>query len=208
MSTSWYKLCRIKSARTKIPMTRKFLLSIIIYITLICVLLYLCFTIIRDEGLFSVRYRWTIQQIVDYLGTSLPGDATNITSDSSIVYGFYIRLQFSASPESVLEFSNHICRGILRQGYDPFNSVIVTSSPDAYLIDMRGYSYFSISPNTAPEISGNVCVNSQSHVHQIAINTSISTLYHLRFEVPSPACDDVRVKCYSMPSDPTFYNTP
>lgn len=140
----------------------------LIFLSLI--LIFLC----RYTGLISTRNfelnilyaQWNFEEIVEYIDTSYPEDATDIEYDScrfrrsgsQLNCAFFINVSFKAPPSQAIAFAENICEGILYQDYDPFNSSLPAedTSEEVFLVTnlFNPYYYQSDAPDT---ILGNQC---------------------------------------------------
>ncbi len=133
---------------------------------------------------------WTPERIERALGVPIPADAVEVSYRGGYIYGGRLELSFRAPPESVSEFVEGICNGILIQGYDPFNSIDTADPvPRSILIKVPHYPHYSRSPDTLITTAGNRCVGRSSTEFQIAVDRRDANLYTVRFEIPC-ACTD------------------
>ena len=136
---------------------------------------------IRDFVSNSGGYQWTINSIVDYLGTSLPTDAVEIAYDGNTGRMGWLNLSFESSSQSMGEFLSKFCDGILHQNYDPFQAIDIDEPIDgAYLITMRDASYYSYSPDVVDTIFGIRCLGKDQT--QIVVDKSTPETYSIRME--------------------------
>jgi hypothetical protein len=105
---------------------------------------------------------WNKESAENFLRTPLPTDVHDVKFGGRTGRGGQLDLSFEASYESVDTFVSQFCKGLLYQGYDPFNAIDTEKQHEgAYLITMEQYyptSYYSYSPNTSDKLFGIRCV--------------------------------------------------
>src|SRR5258708_39669127 len=83
-----------------------------------------------------------------------------------------LRLSFTASPSDSRNFLQKFCKGILHQGYDPFNAINTAEVKNGFIIDMDDYYYYSYSPIASAVQFGNRCWDESHGIVQILLDTS------------------------------------
>lgn len=130
--------------------------------------------------------KFTLGEIGDYLNAPIPSHATDLDYDSLSYWGLYIHLSFKASPESVTQFAQHICGGVLHSGYNPFDAVDSSQPfPNAIFVRARDFVYYSHSFNTPDTIWGNRCQGENGFTHRILVNKTNPTFHTVKFELPN-----------------------
>lgn len=131
----------------------------------------------------------SLQWIESYMRLQVPPDARNIevhgeTGEGG--YDPYFSLRFRASPNSVTQYVQGICGGVLHQGYDPFNAIDTGDIPPVrpYLIKLRNFTYYSYSPDTSGALWGNRCMPWNDGIYQILVDKSQAEEYQVVVDFP------------------------
>ena len=125
---------------------------------------------------------WTLQDIENFLGASIPTDATEVDYYSLHHYSVLVRLNFKSPPEDLARFTERFCGGMYYQGYSPFNAVNVKAfTADSHPIDMGNFTYYSYSPALRTTDYGNRCFNPKIGLIHILVDKANPTLYTIKF---------------------------
>jgi hypothetical protein len=117
--------------------------------------------------------------IESWLRVPLPSDANDISFyENNGGRSWLMTLEFNASPDSVDEFTNHLCGGVLYQGYDPFDSIDTdVPTPDSVLFHLWDTVHYSHSLSTIDTIYGNRCSPRWGILLQIIVDKADSNSY-------------------------------
>lgn len=145
------------------------------------------------------------EDIAAYLGIPFPDHMTDFTFDAKQGRLFYIRFEFKAEPETVEEFANHFCNGVLHQGFDPFDLHLLpfpqplSSSPNIVLIKERNATYYAYSSSANDDLFGNRCLSEKGHIQNILIDQSNPDHYRVQYETPFDELNSGGNKNYVQP---------
>ena len=144
----------------------------------------------------NVSLRW----IESYMRLQIPADAKDVEIHGETGgggYDPYFSLRFRASPNSVAQYVQGICGGVLHQGYDPFNAIDTGDIPPMrpYLIKLRNFTYYSYSPNVSGALWGNRCMPWDDGMYQILVDKSQAEEYQVMVDFP----DDCEVVAACQP---------
>lgn len=133
-----------------------------------------------------------LPEVEAYLGEKIPSNALDVIVNGEIGHNPHFRISFKAPPESISQFMNSICEGILHQGYNPFKAIDTAQIPPQrpYLIKMQSFTYFSYSTNTPDTVWGNRCWPFRKGLHQILVDKGNPNLYELQLDIPE-SCEQV-----------------
>jgi hypothetical protein len=143
----------------------------------------------------------SLAEIEAYLGKHIPNDAIDIVVTGKSGYKPYFSIRFKTLPQSMIQFTNNICDGVLHQSYNPFNAVDTVQMPPQrpYLIKLQSFTYFSYSLSTPDTIWGNRCWPFRKGLYQVLVDKGNPDLYALELEVPEN-CEKVAA-CTSIGSN-------
>ncbi len=145
-------------------------------------------TILVLLGVLALRwsmreYEWSISEVNDVLGVSIPKDASNIVIEGHKGLSNGLPVTFDAPLDTAENFAKQFCGGVLYVGYDPFNA-IDTGDPLTYAheIAVSNFVYYSYSLDVANTILGNRCSPSASkgQYTQIVLDTASPDQIHVK----------------------------
>jgi hypothetical protein len=127
---------------------------------------------------------WSLPEIDQALTVPIPNNASNLSYKGHPGRAAYLTLSFDAPPDSVKQFTNQFCDGILYASYDPFNAVNISEPYTfAHFIQLHDSTYYSYSPGTANTISGNRCLLTTSAQLQLRVTQKTAALQTVDLEL-------------------------
>lgn len=137
----------------------------------------------KYESNYQNDYHWNIASINEFLGVSIPPDASSIEYSGHTRRGGRLNLSFEADSKEATEFVSTLCNDILYQSYDPFNAIDVSESTDnAHFIEIGNVSYYSYSLNTPPTTYGTRCFSTTGQI-QVVLDKSNIDISSVKLEI-------------------------
>lgn len=127
------------------------------------------------------------------IGVSIPADAHIVEYEVNTYMDFAAWLRFQIPPESASIFTDKICDGNLRQGYNPFTAMSYRipreNLPDTYVFQNQGNQYYAYpSPSTPETQFGNECYKPDGRAKtftriEILVDEANPDLYEISLKV-------------------------